>query len=526
MRRTFLVGLSLVLVCITASAHISPKISHNTLVPGVDYVPGEVLVKFMPELQEAGVDPSGELSEYKLGLLAEIPQIGWFRMAVPEDKPLGVVRTIEKLMDDPRIARATPNYILHLHNFATWTPNDWYYTQGHLWNLDIIGMPEAWALDTTPPMYGGDPDIIVGVIDTGVAYMDFEDTVSNPGTTVVHAQAPDFNQTNFVHGWNFINDTQYALDDNGHGTHVAGTVAQSTNNDPSGGAHETEYSAAGVAFNTTIMPLKTAARGGTSNSWDVADAITFAADNGAHVINMSLGSGGVGMYPPFDAQYDACEYAYDLGVVIVSSAGNDADGHGWSPEFNGVGYPAGFPTVIAVGASDSPLNPDDPNTEYRTAFSQFGVASEVLAPSGNWNSGDNNNSGKVDQIYQQDLRARMYPDLTNFIIRGSVGTSMSSPHVAGQAALILAYARQMGWDICNREVRARIAASAADLNHNEFPGYDYHHGFGRINVPASMTIDLKPTLVVREAHVFEGPGQGNGNSSHQGGKIQDSFSIT
>lgn len=516
MKKMLLIGLVLLVMVVTSNARIGPPSINSTLIPGRDYAPGQILVKLMPELRQANADPALLLSEYKMGLLKEYPELGWSLMAVPEDEPYGVLVLIEELMDDPRIERATPNYLLHLHSLTTWTPNDWFYVKGHLWNLDMIGMPEAWAMDTEPPLYGGDPSIIAAVIDTGVAYMDYEDTTSYPGKTVIHAQAPDLSQTNFVPGYNWAYDSEYALDDNGHGTHVTGTIAQSTNNDPSG--LQTDYSAAGIAFNTSIMPLKTAPKEGSSLSTDVAEAIMFAANNGAHVINMSLGSGGVGLYPPFDVQYDACTYAYEKGLVIFASSGNDADTTGWSPDFHGIGYPAAFPTVISVGAVNSRTNPSDPKTEYRSVFSEYGYTMEILAPSGDHNSGDHDGSGKIDHIYQQDLRVQPWPNLTNFIIRGQVGTSMACPHASGTAALILAYGEQMGWNLTNKDVRARMSASAVDLNHDEYPGYDYKFGFGRIDVPAAMTIDPKPTLAVREAKVFEASGQGNGNYRAEAGE--------
>jgi serine protease len=118
--------------------------------------------------------------------------------------------------------------------------------------------------------------VIVAVIDTGVAYEDYTQTVKRK--TIRYYRAPDLVQTNFVAGYDFVNDDTHPNDDNGHGTHVTGTVAQSTNN---------SIGVAGVAFNCKIMPLKVLDKSGSGTYADVADAIMWAADNGVKVINLS-----------------------------------------------------------------------------------------------------------------------------------------------------------------------------------------------------------------------------------------------
>lgn len=525
----------LALMSMNVDARIGEMIDGHGLIPGKDYRPGEILIKLAPELRKQGADPSQVLSEYKLGLLKEYQKLGWFLMSVPEIEPFGVVRTVDELLNDPRIEYATPNYYRHLH---AWTPNDWFYTQGHLWNFDIIGMPDAWDMDTESPLYGGDPGVIVAVIDSGVAYKDYLDTVSFPGTTVIHAKAPDLTGTNFwintdevpdngidddgngyiddYEGYNWPYNSPYPCDDNEHGTHVTGTIAQTTNNDP--GGVESEYSAAGMAFNTTIMPLKSGGRDGTSVMSDVAEAIIYAADNGADVINMSLGSGYVGAYAPVSVEYDACEYAHAAGLLIFSSTGNDAD-TAWSAEYQGIGYPAAYPMVIAVGASNNRTNAGDPFSEIQSNFSQYGYTAELLAPSGSYTSADHDGSGRVDITFQQTIKARDWPDLSEFKIKGFYGTSMASPHAAAHGALLIAYAKQMGWTLNNEDIRVLMNASAFDLNQPTHPGYDYYCGFGRIDVPASFQVDPDPMLVVREAKVFEGAGQGNGNYRPEAGEM-------
>jgi len=534
MRKLLVLAAITALMCGVAYGRVGP-VRHTDLIPGTDYVPGQIVVKLIPELREQNVNAADLFVEQKAGLLKEYPKIGWQLLAIPEEAPFGVMDAIEIIRDDPRVMYATPNYLRHLES---WTPNDYYYTQGHLWNFDIIGMPEAWDMDTQTPLYGGDPEIIVAIIDSGIAYKDYVDTISFPGTSVIHAQAPDLGGTHFWinedeiadngidddgngyiddrEGFNWPYDSPYPCDDNEHGTHVCGTVAQTTNNNPSG--EDNDFSAAGMAFNCTIMPLKSGGRDGTSSMTDVADAIVYAADNGANIINMSLGSGGVGMGPPSNAEYDACNYARDAGVLIFSSTGNDAD-TGWSPEFQGIGYPAGYASVVAVGASNNRTVTGDPTTEFQSEFSQFGYTAELLAPSGSYLSGDNDGSGQVDLTFQQTMKGRKYPDLTQFKIKGFAGTSMACPHAVGHAALLMSYGKQMGWTLTSEDYRSMMDASAADLNAATKPGYDYIYGFGRIDVPASFTVDPEPNLVVREATVFEDVGQGNGNHRPEAGEM-------
>ncbi len=163
-----------------------------------------------------------------------------------------------------------PNYIYQ----ALEAPNDPDYSKQ--WNLHNINVERAWEESKGE-------GITVAVIDTGVS------------------RVPDLRQTEFVEGYDFVNDRTNAADDNGHGTHVAGTIAQSTNNN---------YGVAGVAYHAKIMPLKVLAAGGGGTVADIAEAIRFAADNGADVINMSLGGGGESQ-----VMKEAIDYADSKGVV-------------------------------------------------------------------------------------------------------------------------------------------------------------------------------------------------------------------
>ncbi len=256
-----------------------------------------------------------------------------------------------------------PNYVYH-----SWaTPNDPEY--GKQWNLRSINIESAWG-ETK-----GD-GVTVAVIDTGVT------------------QVPDLKQTKFVKGYDFVADREDATDDHGHGTHVAGTIAQSTNNG---------YGVAGIAYQAKIMPLKVLGKSGGGTVADIAEAIRFAADNGADVINMSLGGGGASQ-----VMQEAIDYAHNKGVTIVAAAGNANQ--------NSSSYPARYPHVISVSALDA--------AGVKAPYSNFGAGVDLAAPGGS-------ETGKIIQETINSSNGQA-------IFAGFQGTSMASPHVAGVAALIKA----------------------------------------------------------------------------------------
>jgi serine protease len=262
-------------------------------------------------------------------------------------------------------------------------PNDPYYQ--YQWHLDQIGMPEAWTRQRGA-------GVVVAVIDTGVAHR------SAGG----FMQAPDLAQTRFVDGFDFVRNDPHPDDEHGHGTHVSGTIAQSTNN---------EVGVAGVAPEAAIMPLKVLDANGSGGWGAIAAAIRFAADNGAHVINMSLG-GGFGSR----AVERAIAYAHEKGVVVVAAAGNASRSR--------VEYPARYNHVIAVGSVrfDRTLS----------FYSNYGGGLDIVAPGGDTRV-DQNNDGMPDGVVQNTL---VGGNPRRFDYLAWQGTSMASPHVAGVAALI------------------------------------------------------------------------------------------
>ena len=246
------------------------------------------------------------------------------------------------------------------------------------WHMQQIHMSDAWKA-------AQGEGVIVAVIDTGVS------------------KVPDLEGTEIVPGFNFVNNTADARDDHGHGTHVAGTIAQSTNNG---------LGVAGVAFKAKIMPIKVLSASGSGSVSGIAEGIRWSADHGAKVINMSLGGG-----MSTSVLSNAIKYAHDTGVVVVCAAGTDGKGK--------VSYPAAYKHSIAVAATQF--------DQTTTFYSNWGKEIDIAAPGGNTRV-DQNNDGMMDGVLQNTV-VPGNTSKTDYLI--FMGTSMASPHIAGVAALII-----------------------------------------------------------------------------------------
>jgi serine protease len=323
---------------------------------------------------------------------------------------------------------------------SRWKPNDPRY--GEQWNFQMVDAEGAWQ-----QTHG--KGAVVAVIDTGVAYKD----------TKSGKQARDFDRTQFVPGYDFVHRNAIPYDDNGHGTHVAGTIAESTDNGEG---------VAGLAYEARIMPLKVLSAEGSGSSRNIAEAIRWAADHGANIINMSLGS-------PFPDSLigSACRYAYDRGVTIVCAAGNSGR--------EGVGYPAAFKECIAV----SSVGP----TGDLSFFSSWGKQVAIAAPGGDKNIGGD--SGGI-------LQSTVLPDSGGTLVDGYYtfqGTSMASPHVAATAALIYSQGLRKPDDI--KTVLQKSAVTKADArkygagvlnaaNATALAGREYGDSVARFWIAASL----------------------------------------
>ena len=356
-----------------------------------------ILVRFTSgSVRAAGVRAAGGVEERQLpGLGLTVVQ------AAPGESRAAV---LTRLQADPRVVYAVPDYVRQ----TRLSPNDALYSQQ--WAPPLIHLPAAWDITT------GSAAVKVAVIDTGIDYLH-----------------PDLSGR-FTGGYDFVNQDDDALDDHGHGTHVAGIIAAGGNNG---------VGVAGAAWGVSLLGYKVLDASGSGFDSDVISAIIAAADAGARIINMSLGGDQAS-----PALTDAVNYALARNVVIVAAAGNDGAAT--------VGYPAAIPGVIAVSSTNQ--------SDGLSSFSNYGSAISVGAPGSSILS--TVPSGGCALCVGSGYRTLS-------------GTSMATPQVAGLAALILS----VNGGYSAAQVRAIIENTAADLGS---PGVDPSFGNGRIDAGAAV----------------------------------------
>jgi hypothetical protein len=280
-------------------------------------------------------------------------------------------------------------------------PNDLLFAP-YQWNLPVIETLEGWNISK------GSEAVRVAVVDTGVD-LDHPDLVQN-----------------LADGVNIVNPDLPPEDDVGHGTHVAGVIAATVNN---------AEGVAGMSWYNKVMPVKVLDETGAGSTYSVAQGIIWATDNGARVINLSLGN-----YVDAEFLHDAIRYAYDRDVVLIAAAGND--------NTETPGYPAAYPEVFAVAATDA--------GNQKAVFSNYGDYIDAAAP------GEN-----IASTYAGSQYAALS------------GTSMASPHAAALAAMI----RSVNPDLTNEEVMEIMRTTVADLGP---AGRDKYYGYGLIDVKKAL----------------------------------------
>lgn len=362
-------------------------------------VPGRVLVKPADKADESVVQ--GSLKAAGAREIGSVPQIGVRILQVPAQAE---ARVIAALSNNPNFEFAELDYIANV----VLTPNDPYYA-GYEWHLPKVSAPTAW--DTTT----GSAAVTVAVVDSGV-----------------QANHPDLSGR-VLAGYDFVNSDSDPADDNGHGTAVAG-VAAAQGNDGIG--------VAGAAWNVSILPVKVMNSSGSGSYSAIANGITYAADRGAKIINLSLGG-----TSSSSTLQNAVSYAWNKGCVIIAAAGNNAS--------SSTVYPAAYPNVVAVSATTS--------SDTLASFSSYGSFVDLSAP------GENITTSWLNSSYVTIS-----------------GTSFSSPLTAGVAALAISRNPALS----NVQVASLLTANTDDLG---AVGYDIYFGSGRLNaakvVAAASLVD-------------------------------------
>lgn len=392
---------------------------------GNHYAPDQVLVKFKSTLSEQMREAT--FTAYQTKKLKRIPGLDIYKLQIPEGT--SVEEMLYLLDRNPDVEYASPNY----YRYLTITPNDTLFNDQYaLYNSGQVagppGSPQGKQRADIKATAGweeikGEETVIIAIIDSGI-----------------DLEHPDLINKISPNGYDFVDEDSEPEYNVWHGTHVAGIAGAETNN---------REGIAGVAWNCKIMPLKVVEIDPVEGPIildDIAiEAIRYAADNGADVINMSFG--GPDTNPALEA---ALKYAYDKNVVIVASSGND-DG--------AVIYPAAYNDYcLAVAATDQDDN--------RTDWSNFGPEVDIAAP------GEN-----ILSCYPVDL---VTPGQLPY--GWASGTSMATPHVAGLAALI----KSLKPHLTAAEIMSIIRYSADDINSSIYPGKDDYVGYGRMNMEKAL----------------------------------------
>lgn len=368
------------------------------------YQPGEVLVRIKPGFRTASL-PALEGSRRIRALLQSEIEV-WQVPAGEEEALAAQLRTL------PGVLYAEPNYLVQIFG----EPNDPGFSSQ--WGHAQLNSLEAWEVST------GSSEVVVAVIDTGV-----------------DPDHPDL-AGKLVPGYDFVDGDASPRDGYGHGTFVAGIAAARTNN---------ALGMAGMSWGARIMPLRALDSNGSGSTADIIDAVEWAVQNGADVINMSFGN-----YKYSSLLESTLVSAHNAGVLLVAAAGNDG--------IHAPTYPASYPHVLGVGATD--------RNGKRASYSNVSLNVDVMAPGGTGaGCSDPNGIFSTLPTYAVTLSASCKAEYGYLH-----GTSFAAPAVSGLAALIRGLSPALG----PGEVSRVITSTAVSM------GGPFLHGYGRVDALAAV----------------------------------------
>lgn len=441
----------LALLCCATAAFVPVATAHAA---GDEYAPGRVLVKYViatpPRARAAAARAAGGRDP-----VATAPHTRLLRLA----QGVSMSAALRSLRRRANVAWAVPDYRAHATDAGPGLiPNDlgngtragdWQQLQWNFSGQFGVNAPQAWANVAADGAPGG-KGVVVAVLDTGVAYT----------THGRFLRSPDFSRYGFVAGYDFIAHDRFPEDRNGHGTFVAGTIAEATNN---------HYGLTGLAFAARIMPVRVLDSQGEGEASTIAEGVRYAVRHGARVINLSLEFSSNVTAADIPELIEALRYARRRGVLVVAAAGNEAH--------TAIAYPARAPDVVAVGAS----------TEHGCLadYSNDGSGLTLVAPGGGADAnlpGDPNcrpegPAGRdVFQVTFTGSSPRRFG-----MPSGYEGTSMAAPHVSAIAALVIA-SGVLGRRPTPAQLVARLRATARKLGGG---GDEALYGAGLVDAAAA-----------------------------------------
>jgi len=431
-----------------AAALGAPAVASATAV-----VPGKVIVRYKGDASRTERATVQERTGTRFG--TRLP--GGSRTLAIKDGD-SVAETVAELNGHENVAYAVPDYKVHAAGFV---PNDpgrgsgWQPLQWNFAGEFGVNALQAWDYARAAGAPGG-RGVIVAVIDSGVAYEN-----RRP-----FKRAPDLYASRFTTAkYDWVDNDKHPDDEESHGTHVTGTIAQKTNN---------AYGVTGLAYGVKIMPLRVLDSEGNGDGADISRAIRYAVKHRAKVINMSVEFDTSLRAGDIPEVISALHYAARKNVTLVAASGNEG--------ISKVAYPARDPQVISVGATTF--------NGCLADYSNAGRGLDMVAPGGGQDAGFSGNendrvncdpAGADHQIFQQTL----WRDVRHFKLVGFEGTSFATPHVTAAAALLIA-TKRLGANPTPEQIKQRLKATARDLG---AAGTDSFYGAGLLDVAAALAPD-------------------------------------